>query len=255
MESLWWRMHTKYKHFILIFLAIGLFISAKSNNLFKKDGLGDLFKSIVKIRIDTTQKLSVDSAGLVEFKTNYATGFYVTEYGLILTAAHAMEKQSKLQSDSIICTELVSLDEFAAIPLIIDTKNDLALLLRPRGNKINHFINISNLKINDAKTDCYCIGVPNELHKSNKIFAISYGKILSFSKNLRGSNKMPYRKNLIFTNCEVISGFSGGLILDANLSPIGLILGALEEKRKTFCFGKSFKYVRKLVNEYEESIK
>lgn len=245
------------KHLLLLFLvlfcATYINIIAESENSIVN--FENLFYSIVKIETNKTQKDIIDPDGLVPKKVSYGTGFYVTDYGLILTAAHVVDEESKILNKSIRCTNLATMSSFLSTVVKIDRKKDIALLIdHSTFNKHEHYINLSSLPNINIKENsiCYCIGIPNDYQKTDRLLLISLGNIISSSFNLSGHRKIEWRKNVILTSCQVSAGFSGGIVTTDDFIPSGIILGTFEKDEKFYSFARKIKDAQYLIKEYEE---
>ena len=221
-----------------------------------KNSLEYILKSMVRIQVVTTEELNVEVDGTIQKKFSYGSGFYISKSGLILTAAHVINKASKLCKSPLQGYDF-NTNRLSGLTIVfIDYTTDIALLQneyytsREHFNKNKFFINL-NKKTSSIKKDmtCFCIGFPNEIQKLDGICSLSFGKILSTSKNLPGYKKMMWRKNVLLSSCKVTSGFSGGLVVDSNFLPIGIIIGSHEKKNTSQSIIRKVKDIRKLLDE------
>jgi S1-C subfamily serine protease len=216
--------------------------------------LESLNKCLIKIQVNKTGSLKIDSSGLIEEDYSLGTGFYVSSDGLFVTAAHVIKRRNIKAAAAIVCYDNNSLDNFVPLVIFEDAKNDIAVLQNVAftgfGKKNPFFINLQNLSSNSEKvgTKVYAFGYPNELQRTFKICAFSFGKILSVNDNLDGYKKLPERSNVSLADCVVISGFSGGIVTDFVYKPVGLILGSIQEKNKWTTYFKSLSTVSKILN-------
>ena len=234
---------------IMIFIALTALLSLTSEAK-SEYSLEHITKSLVKIKVSNSDALLPDRSGIIESDYSYGTGFYISKDGLILTAKHVLDKRSKFNSDPITCLDMNNNQPFGPIIVFEDKNSDVALLRNPRSGKIKYFIDIfddaSKLK---KGLECYCIGFPNEVQNLYKIVSFSLGEIEFIGKNLPGHEKLPYRKKVIVSSCDVVSGFSGGIIIDKYFLPIGLILGSIESNEGTVCFARRINQLRQILND------
>lgn len=241
-------MKNKYLAFSIFILITPVFQQESTNSYSSYDRI---IKSIVKIQVDESGELDVDANGIVQSDYSLGSGFYISENGLFLTAAHVIAKRTNNISNPISCFDLDRGETFGPDIIFEDKNSDIALLQNPMytgREKNNYYIDIfskaSNIK---EGMSCYSIGFPNEVHGYNKIMSISFGKILGIDKNLRGYNKLPYRKKVVISSCEVVSGFSGGIMIDSAFLPIGMILGSIEQKGEKQSFVRRISDIRRVV--------
>lgn len=222
------------------------------------NSLEDLDKCLIKIQVNNTNELILDSTGIIEEDYSLGTGFYISSDGLFLTAAHVIKDRNKDEEGSISCYDNNQKNNnFVPIIIFEDIEKDIALLQNVAftsfGKQNKFYINIENYKTEQNIVDLaiYSFGYPNELHAYNKISSYSVGKVLEINKNLQGYKKLPDRKNVSLATTVVLSGCSGGIITDFSYSPIGLILGSILENNTRKTYYKSLYDVRKILKEYE----
>ncbi len=222
--------------------------------LYAQYNIEEITTSMVKLRVLTESDLTVDDAGLMQKNYEWGSGFYISEDGLILTAFHVIENASKSHSDPITCFEPNSGDSRGVWLVYHDKQNDIALLQNEKytGNKrLKNYINIlgraSDLKLGIS---CFCIGFPNEILNYKNSYAISPGVLKAIDKNVKGSDKIPWRRKLLVAECEINSGFSGGLVFDKELLPVGIIIGMYSEgENKVFALIKRVRDIRIFLKE------
>lgn len=229
---------------ILVLVLITIYIG---NLSFSQNTIDGIAKSLVKIKTYNSDNYSVDRFGVVESEYSYGTGIYISEYGHILTAYHVIEESSSMSTDPYTCTSHNG-EIFTPLYVWHDKNLDIAILLDPNytGIKTNkNFINLKNISNNIKKGhQCISFGFPNEIQNVEEILAISTGIIKYVDKNLPGHNKLKYRKNVIVTSSNVIPGFSGGIVTDINMFPIGVILGTYNYSNKKYSFVRNFEEIR-----------
>jgi len=139
------------------------------------------------------------------------TGFFITADGYLLTAAHVIEKASKVDI-------LANSARLPAKVIRVDSRNDLALL------KVNgHFtaLPLSNDRSINIGTDAFTIGFPNILQQG-KAPKLTKGSISS--KNGLRDDPSSYQ-----ISAAIQPGNSGGPLLDFHGNVLGLIQGKLDD--------------------------
>jgi len=216
-------------------------------------------RSMVKIQVNSTQRLEIDEAELIEKNYSYGSGFYISEDGLILTSTHVINKASRLQDTPIQCVELDSGKTYGLIVIFRDDDSDISLLQNVRYTDFNtkrkDFIHLNaSMNVLRDGVECFCLGVPNELHKYFGIYAISAGKVLRIAIDLAGADKVKSRKKALLTSCEVAAGFSGGLVVDLAFNPLGIILGAVDSKQKKESYARKISDVLSVLKSHHVDI-
>ncbi|MFC1583795.1 serine protease [Candidatus Neomarinimicrobiota bacterium] len=211
---------------------------------------------MIKIQVNTTQQLNVDEFGLSEDTHDWGSGFYISEDGMILTAAHVIKRRSPLNREPITCYDPNTKRSFGPIIVYENEDLDIALLQDPLytldPDKKCKYIRI-NAKGNRVRNGdlCYCIGFPAEMNEYNRIFGLSSGYITKSTTNLPGHLKVNWRKNVLTCNCEATTGFSGGILIGSNFEPIGVILAIEEYKgEQTSCIVRRINEINENINEH-----
>lgn len=236
------------------------FLSVFTVCLNAQTNLDVISKSLVKFKVNKTEKLDIDSTSNVQFDFSYGSGFYISKNGLILTAYHVIEKMSPLNKSPISGYDLELNRSFGLTLVFVDKDNDIALLQNPyftqRGKEKQFYINILNFhKDINYNAKCICIGFPNCIQEFGQIFALSIGSIINTQTDLDDYKKNKWKKNLIVSSNEVISGFSGGLAVDFKYTPIGMILASGFKQKKSQTYIKSFDIILNSLIDYEEFLK
>jgi len=239
---------------IYLFFVIVLMYSCTDSNCQKYD-ISYIEKCLIKIQVNKTGILSVDTTGLIAEDYSLGTGIYISSDGLIITAAHVIEKRNRNLAGTISCKDNISKENFVPIVIYEDSKNDIAILQNVKytnyGSKNDYFIDINNIdkQLLIKNNDVIAFGYPNELHGYDKIGSFSVGKIISPNTNLEGYEKIKSRSNVSLADCVVLSGCSGGIITSNSFLPIGIILGSVIDKNKRVTYFKSFGLVKKILSE------
>lgn len=236
-----------------IFLIILLSIAFLSNVAISGYSLEDLTMSLIKIKVANSESMMPDKNGILESEYSHGTGFYISNDGMILTAQHVIDKRSAFNSDPITCLDMTGDQPFGPIIIWEDKKNDVAILQHPNNlKKIKFFIDIFNQagKIKKGST-CYCIGFPNEVQNFYKIVSFSVGTIILENTNLPGHEKVHYRKNTVVSSCDVVPGFSGGIIVDESFLPISMIIGSMKNNKQNASFSRRIRQLREIVDAHK----
>jgi S1-C subfamily serine protease len=215
----------------------------------KKYSLDHVINSLIKIKTINSDALLPDQNGVIESDYSYGTGFYISKSGLFLTAQHVIKNRSKFNSDPITCLDMNNSKAFGPIIEFEDEKNDIALLRNPNPVEYENYIDINNINEIKKGLGCYCIGFPQEVQNFYKMVSLSHGKIQYILKNLKGYNKLPYRKKVFITSCDVVSGFSGGIVIDEYFQPLGLIVGSIENRNALSCYAKRINEIQKIIGQ------
>jgi|WetSurMetagenome_2_1015567.scaffolds.fasta_scaffold00376_8 S1-C subfamily serine protease len=238
---------------VFLFILVVSFILISNYNYSQISNLESLNRCLVKIQVNKTEGITIDSSGIIEEDYSLGTGFYISADGLFLTAAHVIKKRNIHTTAAISCYDYNSNDNFVPIIVFEDIKNDIAILQNVTytgfGKSNTFYMNLNSLSnsINKIGSKIYAFGYPNELQKTLKVCAFSIGTILSINYNLDGFKKLPERANVSLADCVVISGFSGGIVTDFSYKPLGLILGSVIEKNKRITYFKSLDQVIKIL--------
>ena len=228
------------------------FLVFVSNNCISQD-LFSIAKSMVKIQVNTATEVEIDSAGIVSDRYSKGSGFYISDKGLILTAAHVISKRNKSRSSSLTCYDNISNKAFSVNIIYENLDLDIAILenteftnFKNRNRRLKNFVNISKYsKIKPTKNKVLALGFPSGLNNDrHNLFSFSTGEILKFNTSIIGYGKIKSRKDVIVTTSVVHAGFSGGVLLDSNFIPLGLILGSIvDDKQNDRCYAKSFERI------------
>lgn len=239
-------------------LSVLLFFVIPIQHLYSQNiNLQDISKCLVKIQVNNTSELLIDSTGIIEEDYSLGTGFYISSDGLFLTAAHVLKDRNKDEDGNISCYENTPNSNFVPIIIFEDYENDIALLQNVsytnHDSSCEHYIDIMkfNKDLNKKKNEVFSFGFPNDFHGYNRITSFSFGNVLATDINLQGYKKLPERKNVSLANCVVLSGCSGGLITDSLFRPVGLILGSILENNTRKTYYKSISDIKELIEEYE----
>ena len=239
-----------FSYIILLFINAPIFSQIKS--------LESLPKCLIRIQVNNTNKLLLDSTGIIEEDYSLGTGFYISEDGLFLTAAHVIKDRNKDNEGSISCYDSNSENpHFVPIVIFEDTKTDIALLQNVNytnyGKRNKYYFDLKNYnkEANKVNLNIYSFGFPNEFQGYDKITSFSVGKVLEINTDLEGFKKLPERRNVSLSNTVVLAGCSGGIITDFSFNPIGLILGSILQKNKRTTYFKSIYDVKSVLIDYE----
>ena len=239
------------------FFFFSIFFLLLTNCLFcQVTDLNYLEKCLIRIQVYNTNSFEVDSAGLIEGDYSLGSGFYISNDGLFITAAHVIKKRNKDNPAAIKCYDYSSVAGFTVRVIFEDEYSDIALLQNEKytnfGETNKYFISMHNNINPKVKkgNEVFAFGYPNSLQGYNRICAFTSGIILQSNTNLNGYKKEKSRANVAIANCEVISGFSGGIITEKNFSPLGIILGSIVDNKRSTYF-RTVANIIKTLNEYE----
>lgn len=210
--------------------------------------LSRFLNSMVRIEVIGSGGATLDADGLVATEYEYATGFYISEDGHILTAAHSIRDRSKIDESPIACQNVATGETFGVFVVFEDLDADLAVLKSPLAGGPSSFVDLSQSEAPMEGRGVYCLGVPDPLHHlSERYTAVSVGSVIAESVDLRGASKMRSRQGALLCDCEASPGLSGGLILDEGLHPIGIILGIVNGEEESGTYARRLDGVTKFL--------
>ena len=76
-------------------ICLSVFILSNIPLFSQVNSLEKLNKCLIKIQVNNTSELLLDSTGIIEEDYSLGTGFYISSDGLFLTAAHVIKGRNK----------------------------------------------------------------------------------------------------------------------------------------------------------------
>ena len=211
------------KYFLLIFILVFNYALSdqsmieNSENKYK-NMVKNIFSSAVSIKALKTefvlQNMNSDKSSYLYEENNYSfstgSGFFIDEYGTIVTNYHVIEN-----SDKVIITTNDN-EEFNCDIIGYDKMSDIALI-KAKTNKRFKYIKLDKDIKYDVGDEVFAIGNPYNIGMS-----MSTGVISGVNRTLQNGNNVFYT-NLIQTDATINKGNSGGALFKKNGEFLGMV--------------------------------
>ncbi len=235
---------------VMMMLTAPLFVSAKEEKVLP-DVVEVVNKAIVNIRTeelgnkDTERKngdffrkfFSQEGEDDVEAFENIGSGVMLDPKGLIVTNEHLISKAVTIR------VKFTNRQEYEAKVIAADPEMDIALL-RITDKKEFPFLKVNKKSLRVGEK-AIVIGNPYGLSSS-----VTTGVISALGRNLKINNKV--YANLIQTDAAINPGSSGGALLDADGSLVGIVT-AIYEEGKGIGFAIPIEDVMTMLSEFVEN--